>query len=178
MILISFWARHTKRTQKWTMAALTLDLNFPFDALVQVDESFDSKWFSFWFLYCFQLFLCRCALSPSFPGIPGRLGSRSLYRPQVPNINQPLFSKTKNINQPFFSKTKNINQPSDGDCQPITVFLNRRTSRFYFDFCLHCLFFGLSPQFRSGDLRRVLHPQDSQVLLKRNLNLLFDVVEL
>ena len=41
MILISFWARHTKRTQKWTMVALTLDLNFPFDALVQVDESFD-----------------------------------------------------------------------------------------------------------------------------------------
>ena len=111
MILISFWARHTKRTQKWTMAALTLDLNFPFDALVQVDGSFDSKWFSFWFLYCFQLFLCRCALSPSFPGIPGRLGSRSLYRPQVPNINQPLFSKT--------------NQPSGVD-RPITVFSKPR----------------------------------------------------
>ena len=129
-----------------------------------------SNWFSFWFLYCFQLFLCRCALSPSFPGIPGRLGSRSLYRPQVPNINQPLFSKTKNTNQ-----------PSDVDRQPITVFLKRRTSRCYFDFCPHCLFVGLSPQFRSGDLRRVLHPQDSQVLFsisKRNLNLLFDVVEL
>ena len=41
MILISFWARHTKRTQKWTMAALTLDLNFPFDDLVQVDGGFD-----------------------------------------------------------------------------------------------------------------------------------------
>ena len=42
MILISFWAsRHTKRTQKWTMVALTLDLNFPFDDLVQVDGSFD-----------------------------------------------------------------------------------------------------------------------------------------
>ena len=59
------------------------------------------------FLSLFPRVSCRCALSSSLPGIPRRLGSRRLYRTQVPKtriINNPLFLQQGTSNSPSYQK--------------------------------------------------------------------------